>query len=238
MKRDYHVWHSPSLDRQMEMLVYGHGGTPLLVFPTSRGRFFEYEEAGMISALSYQINNGCNQVFCVDSVDAESWYNYGAHSGHRLFRHSQYEAYILNEVLPLIRSLNHTPFLVATGCSFGAYHATNLAFRHPDLIQKIICLGGSFDIRQFIHGYYDDTAYFNAPFDYLPGLNDGWYLDHLRRMKIILGTGERDICLQENVRLSQLLNDKGIGHWLDVWGNGTAHDWPWWRAMIQKYIGA
>lgn len=238
MKREYHVWHSPSLDRRMEVLVFGHAGTPLLVFPTSHGRFFEYEDCEMIAAVAGQIESGWNQVFCIDGVNDESWYNHAAPPGYRVLRHLQYEAYILNEVLPFISARNRSNFLMATGCSFGAYHAANLAFRHPDLIHKIICLGGCYDIHQFIHGCYDDAAYFNAPFDYLPGLNDGWYLGHLRRMRIILGTGENDICLHENRRLSQLLHDKGIDHLLDVWGDGTAHDWPWWRMMMVKYIGA
>jgi esterase/lipase superfamily enzyme len=222
----------------MELLVFGHGGTPMLVFPSSKGRFFEYEDAGMIGAVAYQLENGLNQVFCPDGVDDESWYNYGAHPGYRVYRHMQYDAYILNEVLPLIRAINGNQYLIATGCSFGAYHAANLAFRHPDLVDKLICLSGGYDVHQYIHGYYDDNAYFNAPFDYLPNLNDGWYLDKLRQMRIILGTGEHDICLQDNLHLSNLLNAKGINHWLDIWGDGMQHDWPWWRPMIAKYIGA
>ncbi len=57
-----------------------------------------------------------------------------------------------------------------TGCSFGAYHAMNLALKHPDLITDCVCMGGAYDIRQFLHGYYDDNCYFNNPPDYLPGL--------------------------------------------------------------------
>ena len=238
MRRDYHVWHSPSLERQMELLVFGHGGTPVLVFPTSRGRFFEYEDSGMIGALSHQIENGVNQIFCPDGVDDESWYNYDAHPGYRLYRHTQYEAYILNEVIPLIRAINSNNYLIATGCSFGAYHAANLAFRHPDLVDKLICLSGGYDVHQHIHGYYNDTAYFNSPFDYLQSLSDDWYLEKMRQMKIILATSNWDICLHDNLRLSQILNSKDINHWFDVWGDGVKHDWPWWREMIQKYIGA
>jgi len=40
MHRAYHRWHSPSLGRDMELLVYGHAGARVLVFPTSQGRFF------------------------------------------------------------------------------------------------------------------------------------------------------------------------------------------------------
>ncbi len=48
MNREFHRWHSPSLDRTMELLVFGHGGARVLVFPTSRGRFYEFEDRGMV----------------------------------------------------------------------------------------------------------------------------------------------------------------------------------------------
>jgi len=57
-------------------------------------------------------------------------------------------------------------------------------------------------------------------------------------MRIIIATSNWDICLQDNLRLSEILRAKGIDHWLDVWGDGVKHDWPWWREMIQKYIAA
>ena len=59
----------------MEMLIFGHGGMPLLVFPTSMGRFFEYEDRGMIALHRQQYEHGAMQAFCPDSVDSESWYN-------------------------------------------------------------------------------------------------------------------------------------------------------------------
>jgi esterase/lipase superfamily enzyme len=52
MRRDYQSWHSPILGRRMEMLVFGHAGPPILVFPTSMGSFHEYEDRGMIGALA------------------------------------------------------------------------------------------------------------------------------------------------------------------------------------------
>ncbi len=35
MNREYLRWFSPSLQRDMEMLVFGHAGARVLVFPTS-----------------------------------------------------------------------------------------------------------------------------------------------------------------------------------------------------------
>jgi esterase/lipase superfamily enzyme len=237
MNREYHKWYSPTLRRDMPCLVYGHAGTPMLVFPTSRGSFHEYEDRGMIGALASFINQGWFQVFCPTSVDEESWYNYGAHPGYRVHRHIEYENYVIHEFLPFIRSKNRTDYLIVTGCSFGGYHSINFAFRHSDVVNKVISLGGAYDIHQFVTGYYDDNCYFNNPMDYMPNLTDEWYMSQLRQMKIILGTGEWDMCLDSNIKLSNILNGKSIPHWLDVWGDHTGHDWPWWRQMIVKYLG-
>jgi esterase/lipase superfamily enzyme len=111
----------------------------------------------------------------------------------------------------------------------------NLAFRHPGMTGYIISMGGAFDIKQFLGGYYDENCYFNNPPDYLSNVNDSAYLDSMRRMGIILGTGEHDICLGANRDFSGLLNAKGIAHWLDV-RPGADHDWPVWRGMLPDYL--
>src|ERR1035441_2326430 len=102
MNREYHKWYSPRLGRAMELLVFGHAGLPVLAFPTSGGRFFEFEDRGMIAALGGKIDAGRLQIFCVDSVDMESWYNRNVSPRWRIARHIQYEDYLLNEVVQLI----------------------------------------------------------------------------------------------------------------------------------------
>jgi esterase/lipase superfamily enzyme len=236
MHREYVKWYSPSLGREMEMLVFGHAGLPMLVFPTSMGRFFEYEDRGMIGALHDRLEGGRLQVFCVDSVDLESWYNKRAHPGYRAYRHSQYDDYLSREVIAFIHSRNASPELVAHGCSFGGYHAVNFAFRHPDQATGAVSMGGAFDIHQFVHGYWDEHCYFNCPTAYVPNLSDDWYLSRIRRMKIVLAAGEWDICLGENTSFSGILHSKSIPHWLDIWGDQTKHDWPWWHRMAAKYF--
>ena len=237
MNREYHHWQSPSLGREMEMLVFGHGGSPMIVFPTSQGRFFDYEDRGMVRAIEGPIERGRVQLFCVDSVDSESWYNYSAPPRARVARHMAYEAYILKEVLPFVAARSHDGPLTVTGCSFGGYHAVNLTLRHPESVARCISLGGAFDIKQFIVGYYDDDCYFNNPVDYLPNISDQWLLEMYRQNAfLILATGEHDICLSDNLRLSRILQAKQVRHQLDVWGEGTGHDWPWWQRMIAKFV--
>ena len=237
MNREYHKWYSPTLHRDMELLVFGHGGVPMIIFPTSMGRFFDYEDRGMIRAIASRYDSGAVQAFSVDSVDAESWYNKRIHPRERVLRHMQYENYIIAEVVPFIRSQNPSSDLAVTGCSFGGYHVMNFALRHPDLVTHAVSMGGAFDIHQFLDGYYDDNCYFNCPPDFLPNLNDDWYLSRYRtRTRLVLATGEHDICLGDNQHLARIMDQKQIPHWLDVWGNGTGHDWPWWQQMAMKYF--
>src|SRR6185503_9378270 len=127
MKRDYRKWRSPALGRDMEMLVFGDRGTPVLVYPTSMGRFYQWEDFGMIAHMSARIDEGWLQLWCVDSVDSESFYAKTRPWQERAARHLAYERYILDEVVPAIRAENEVDYLISIGASFGALHALTLA---------------------------------------------------------------------------------------------------------------
>ncbi len=236
MRRDYHKWYSQRLQRDMELLVHGHAGARMIVFPTSQGRFFEYEDRGMVANLGDAIERGELQLFCVDSVDAESFYNWRAHPAVRIQRHVQYEEYILNEVLPLTQAVNSNPFLMVHGCSFGAYHALNIALRHPHRFGRVLALSGKYDMSNFFGGYYDETIYHHTPRHYVPNLNDPWRLDELRRLDIILAIGNGDPNVEDNRALSRALWAKGIWHALREW-DGWSHDWSYRASMTRHYIG-
>jgi esterase/lipase superfamily enzyme len=234
MKRDYYHWVSPTLGRTMETLVFGHAGAPVLVFPTTMGRFYQYEDFGMIGALQPKLDEGMIQLFCPDSIDSESWYNKAVAPQQRVLRHLDYEQFILREYVPFIRHHNPRP-LIVTGTSFGAYHAVNIALRHPSEFAKLVALSGRYDIRHFLNGYYDDTVYYNNPVDFLPGLSDPTYLEPLRRMEIFLVSGEHDIALATTRTLSEQLTAKGVANEHAIWW-GYSHDWPLWREAIPHYL--
>jgi esterase/lipase superfamily enzyme len=235
MNREYHRWYSPHLNRDMELLIFGHAGARALVFPTSCGRFFEFEDQGMVAALSEHLEKGWLQLYCVDSVDSESFYCRWAHPSGRIQRHNEYEAYLLNEVLPLSSQKNDNPFMMAIGCSFGAYHAVNIGLRHPHLFGRVLGMSGKYDMTSFFNGYYDEQVYFHTPLHYAPNLEDPATIAHLQQLDVILAVGETDPHIEENRRLSSLLWGKGIGNALREW-DGWSHDWPYWRQMVQHYI--
>lgn len=220
----------------MELLIFGHGGARVVVFPTSQGRFFEWEDRGMMQALGEHLDRGWLQMYCVDSIDSESWYANWKHLGDRARRHSQYDAYLMNEVLPLSLQKNSNPFLITTGASFGGYHAINFGLRHPDKVDRILSMSGLTDIRRFTGGYADNNVYFNNPMQFIEHEHEPGRLQQLRRLDVILAVGRDDGLRGDNERLSTLLWQKGIGNALRLW-DGWSHDWPYWMKMINLYVG-
>jgi esterase/lipase superfamily enzyme len=143
---------------------------------------------------------------------------------------------VIQEIVPLVRRKNPDPHLVALGCSFGGFHAANIAFRHPDVFTGMLSMSGAFDMSGFLRGYHDDDLYFNTPTQYLPNLSDPWYFERYRRNTYILATGWDDQCLKDNQKLDHILSNKGIPHQLYIWDTYNSHDWPTWEKMIREYL--
>lgn len=243
MVREYHVWFSPSLHREMELLVFGHAGTPVVIFPTREGRFFDYENWGLVAALADRIEAGQSQLFCVDSLDAETLYCQCRSPQARIQRHVQYERYILEEVLPLTRLKNPSAGRPAVhGCSIGAYHAVNIAFRHPDRFGRVVGLSGRYDLtqpmgpfRDLFDGYYDEDIYFQTPSHFIAGLSEAAILHQLRQLDITLAVGDEDPFCHNTRQLSVRLREKDVPHHLHVW-SGEAHRPRYWREMVRWYL--
>jgi esterase/lipase superfamily enzyme len=235
MHGEYGSWYSPSLDRWMEYLWYGHWGPPLLVFPTSKGRYYENYDQGLISSLADKIDGGALQVICVDSVDGESWYNYGAHPGYRAWRHTQYDNYLRWELVPYALHRAGQSRIQVFGASFGAYHAANFTTRHPDVVSNCICFSGVYDIHSFVQGYWDDNCYYNCPTASI--YNMGWdWCRRLDAVRWVICTGEYDHLVEENRYFARLLSAKGIGNHSEFWWGVFGHDWPWWKSNLRRFV--
>jgi esterase/lipase superfamily enzyme len=237
MKRQYYKWFSSAPGRDMEMLVFGHEGLPVVVFPTSQGRFYEFEDCGMVGAIENKIEGRQVQLFCIDSVDGESWRDRDVPSPWRFARQVQYENYVLHEVVPFVRHRIRRPQLAAIGCGFGGYHAVNISLRHPDVFTGCLSMSGVYDLKSLwpLDGY-DDDSYFNLPMDFLPNLSDAGILCRMRHNTYVLATGAHDPCWNDNERLAVVMRTKGIPVRLDPWCDSAGSDWPCWRRMVQVYL--
>jgi len=239
MHQEHHRWHSPRLGREMGIRIHGHYGLPILAFPTSMGDESEYEGQGMIREMAHHIDGGRVKFYCVNSVNSESWLSEHAHPRHRSYMQAMYDGYIADEVAPFIQNHCQSPGISITthGVSFGAYHAANTLLKHPDRFKRCLAFSGVFDIRRYMDGDYDDNCYFNNPVDYVPNLNDPYFLQHLQQCDIHLATGtgpwERP---EPTYHFSAILRARGIPHRLDDWGPEGGHEWPYWYRMMDRYL--
>ena len=240
MRREIHKWWSPNLNKEMEIVVYGHYGYALLMFPTAAADYLEYERFQLIDSIAPFINDGKLKAFSVNSINSESWLNSNMHPSHKAIRHQQYNQYITEEVTPFIRQLGSSSIpIITTGASLGALHAANLFLRNPYIFAGTVAMSGNYDLKTYTNGYYDDNCYFNSPVDYLPRWNDENILNMLRHKSIIIASGQGSYEDPDASRkLSDILNAKGIQHWLDLWGHDVPHDWPTWRDMLPYFFGS
>jgi esterase/lipase superfamily enzyme len=237
--REIHSWHSPHLNKQMEIAVYGHYGFALLIFPTAASDYLECERHRLIEAIAPFIDAGKMKAFSINSITGESWLNDHVPPPYRAVRHQHYNAYVEQEVVPFIHNhcSNETPIMTA-GASLGAFLAANTFFRRPDIFAGTIAMSGMYDVKPYCDGYYDDNCYFNSPMDYLPNLTDETLLARLRaahHIYLLSGRGDYE-APERTVHLGAILADKGIPHHLDLWGDDIHHDWPGWCAMLPHVL--
>lgn len=227
----HHKWYSPKLSRDIDVLSFGTRGYPVILFPTSMGRFYENKDFKLIDSVNWFLDEGLVKIYCVDGVDEMTWYNKHIHPADRAKNHHWYDQMLYHELVPLAQRETGVGRVATAGCSFGGYHATNFAFKHPDVVKYVFNMGAAFDIKDQVDGYYDDHVYFNNPMDFLPHAQSDFFHD----MFVVLGTGTKDMCWNANERMAEILRNKGINHWLDV-RHDAEHDWPVWKQMFPHYL--
>jgi esterase/lipase superfamily enzyme len=223
------------------VLAYGHYGRPVIAFPSENGEVSDWEERGMVDAIAWLIDDGRVKLYCVPSFDRESWTRGDLPLEERARRHGHYEWWILSRLVPFVQADSSTHELVATGCSFGAYHAANFCLKRADLFPVAICMSGVYDVSVQGGGERGDAVYFNNPMDYVAHL-EGSHLDWLRSAASVLlvcGQGQWEDttgALESTKRFGALLAEKGLRCEVDLWGHDVPHDWPSWRRQIAHHL--
>jgi len=237
MKVEYHKFYSKNLGDDFEIKVFGYAGKPVMVFPTSCGRFFDYENNGMIDRMHSFIENGEIHVICVDSRDHLSWFG---SKGHIMGEnHLKYENCITKDLVTFAKNeLNITEKFLATGNSWGGFHALNFSLKYPEIFDSAISLSGAYRAQDACGNYYDQNVYFNDMLSYLPGLNDEKILSQLKKTYLIIchGKGSYEIHNNDAWSLAQILGTKQIAHWYSVWSEAYPHDWPSWHKQISFFL--
>jgi esterase/lipase superfamily enzyme len=225
-----------------ELIAYGHYGRPVLAFPSEQGPEWQYEERGMIDSIAPLLDEGRVKLYAVQSYDSWTWHDTTVPLEERAQRHGHYEDWILDRVVPWIaEDTGGGGELIATGCSFGAYHAANFCLKRADLFPLAICQSGVYDVAVVGWGDRGDSVYFNNPADYVANLA-GDHLDWLRSrasLLLVCGQGQWEDttgALASTNRFAQLLGEKGIRCELDLWGHDVPHDWHSWRAQFAYHL--
>ena len=194
----------------------------------------------MIDNIADFIESGQIQVFCVDTIDKESWSASGdVHE--RGLRQEAYYHFIVDEIVPFLHECNgsNRPISV-TGCSLGATHAVILALRRPDLFEGMIALSGVYDAAYFTGGYIDGTWYENSPVHFIPNMPATHpYVEQYNQKAFMICVGQ-GAWEDEGIRTARILQDnfraKGIRIWVDFWGYDVYHDWPWWKKQTRYFL--
>ncbi|MEM7299150.1 MAG: hypothetical protein AAF391_12900 [Bacteroidota bacterium] len=119
MKEQHHKWYSPNLNKDMEMLEFGHYGYPIIIFPSTKGRYHEAKDFYLIDSVAHLIEDGKIKIYCPDSIDAWSWYNRSIHPADRVKNHMWYDSMILEELIGKIEDVHGSTKVAVAGCSFG-----------------------------------------------------------------------------------------------------------------------
>jgi len=94
--------YSPAIGGDASVVVHGHYGRPVLVFPSEGGSAWDYETNGMVGAVGGLVEAGRVKLYCVDAYDAgERW---------------RYESWIIDQVVPFMhQDLGGAQEILATG---------------------------------------------------------------------------------------------------------------------------
>ena len=231
-------WYSPRIERHIQLVRWGHYGTPVLLFPTAGGDAEEVERMHLIGALGSLIGAGRIKVYSVDSVAGQAWIS-RQHSPEFCSRlQNLFDAFIYAEVTPAIRADCESDDIeiITAGASIGAFNAAATVCRHPDAYRLAIAMSGTYDLSDFLSGGFNDDFYFSSPLHFLPGL-EGPALDVLRKRFVLLPSGEGPYeNIGESWRLARVLGAKGVPNRVDSWGPAYEHDWDTWREMLPRYL--
>lgn len=226
---------SRHLGKDMEFLWYGNRGRLLVMLPTSGGRHNENEDFGLVGVLEGRIDAGEIQVCCPDSVNRESWADESLPPWEKLRRHELYDRFLAQEFLPFLHERTGRQDPIVYGASLGGWQAATLGARHPELVGRVVALSGFFDIRRLLKGWWNETAYFFSPVDFVSNMDQGW-VDRLSRVGWVIATGETDSLVEETRKFSDVLRRKGIPVHSEIWPGVFGHDWPFWKQHLPRFL--
>lgn len=237
---EIHYYKEPSrfLRRDMEFKVFGHSGQPCLAFACEGGRFYDWEDHGLVAALAPLIESGKIQLFCADSIDGESWLGSGDERS-RTELHERWFNYICGELVPRIHELCDREFdrILALGTSLGAGHAVSLYLRRPNLFCGAVGLSGSYLSTGWYQDYADDLLLRTCPVSIARLICSEDLVHYDSPLVICCGKGPyEERFWSETEKLAAALKKRGIPFRLECPGEDSGHDWNWWQQQLVQLV--
>lgn len=234
------VRHSEILGEDLDVIVYGTAGQPVMAFAPLGQRPESLEEVGLVDELSDYLDAGVIQLFSVSNVDGESW----GSDGYAVERAARQEAYyqaVCEEIVPLVAEVSGSDARpLALGFDLGATHAAVFALRRPDLFQGCVCLSGTYDASRYFGDWMDATLYDNTPCAFLPNMpTDHPYIALYNQRQLLFCCGQEGSeadSLRTTREIDAQLQRLGVEAWCDYWGGDVSHTWFWWKKQIRYFM--
>ena len=234
------VRHSEVLGEDLDVIVYGTAGQPVMAFAPLGQRPESLEEVGLVDELSDYLDAGVIQLFSVSNVDGESW----GSDGYAVERAARQEAYyqaVCEEIVPLVVEVSGSGARpLALGFDLGATHAAVFALRRPDLFQGCVCLSGVYDASRYFGDWMDATLYDNTPCAFLPNMpTDHPYIALYNQRQLLFCCGQEGSeadSLRTTREIDAQLQRLGVEAWCDYWGGDVSHTWFWWKKQIRYFM--
>ena len=237
MKRREYSWKSRSMARTMNLLVFGEGGIRVFAFPVRLTSYRAYEKHRVVSTLSGLIAAGELELYCIDATDDTDYSR-----AQRPIAFELFERYVLDELLPFSEKMNPGAPMAGFGICQGAFHAVNLAFRHPGLFTKLVAFSGRYDLGlnepghpALFPGKSSPRVFANTPNKYIPGISNPVVLRHLREMSILLGCGENDPFYASNLFLRHILIKLGLSIEFFTWSGFPRRGLCWRNLALHSF---
>lgn len=237
--KDYTL-HAEGANRDFDLVVYGSKGQPVIAFPEADSSCVCWENNGMVAALSDLIEAGTIQLFCVDSLDDESWHAAGALNEYRRQNLADWFDFIEHELLAFVGKMSASrrkPLLVGAG--MGAMNVTIAMLRKPAAYAGLLALSGTYDVRALVGDWAASEWLAFSPVDLVANLDPA--SDVIKALKgsqlaFVSGQEGSETGVWSQGLLEERMAACGIHATFELWGYDVSHDWSWWQEMCRQLL--